>query len=80
MLVIDNIRASETTHDILKLIYGFAIVAEGGKLTTVHLYETEQSRNNGLRVFKHRYKLFDRIFLEFEIPLGFYLENARKSI
>jgi hypothetical protein len=80
MLQIDNIKADATTHDRIKLIYGFAMVSGGGKFTTIHLYETGENRDNGIKYFKRKYKVSDSIFLEFEIPLGIYLESARKSI
>lgn len=46
---------------------------------SLHIYQTERSREYGLRHWRHEYKLAEVVFFKFEIPINFYLEKAKRS-
>ncbi|KKM72172.1 hypothetical protein LCGC14_1423230 [marine sediment metagenome] len=47
---------------------------------SLHVYETENQRDNALKYWQREYKLNETVFFVFEIPIEFYLENALKLI
>jgi hypothetical protein len=61
-------------------IFCMAIIQNGGQLSFIQFYETEKQRENSLKWHKRNYKMADVVFLKFNIPLKFYIENAEKII
>ena len=48
---------------------------------TLNIYETEKQRTNALNYWRRQYGcLAEVVYLEFEIPLDFYIEKATRKI
>jgi len=77
---IENINLEDTTSRQQRLLYGYLIVRQSGKYATLHLFETDKSRQNSLKHYKRELKIMDAVFMEFEIPLMLYIKSARKSV
>ncbi len=56
------------------------VTREEGVRQSLHIYESERSRNYGLRYWRREYCLTETVFFTFEIPIDFYLEKAQKLI
>lgn len=53
---------------------------DGSKYSTLHIYQSDVSRERGLRYFQREYKLTDEVYHTFEIPVDVYLNGAKKYI
>jgi len=50
------------------------------RLETLHIYESQESRERGMNHYRRGSVLKDTVFFTFEIPIDFYLEKAEKQI
>ena len=79
-LSIDLGRSGSTMAD-WKVIYCYAFVPSSTiHHSTVHFFETMESRDNSIKYYQREHKIDDIVFLKFEIPLQPYLEKAEKII
>lgn len=51
-----------------------------GRFSHLMIYESQESRQRGLKYYQRKYKLSDTVFFLCEIPINIYLAGAEKQI
>jgi len=53
---------------------------DGSRFQTLQIYQSDVSRERGLRYFQREYKFGDEVYHTFEIPVDIYLNGATKYV
>lgn len=56
------------------------VTSQEGRVETLNIYESRGQRDRALKYWQRRHTLTETVFFTFEIPIDFYLEEAKKHI
>jgi len=53
---------------------------DGSKFSTLHIYQSDVSRERGLRYFQREHIWVDQLYYTFEIPVDIFLKGATQYV
>lgn len=62
------------------VLYRNMVTHHTQRMEHLHIYESQEQRNRGLKYWQRDRALSETVFFLFEIPIDIYLEGAEKQI